>query len=98
MSTNHISTQISKDLFCRARSEESAEGIREGEGVAFLLESGQGAGEGFPGANMGTDESPELLKRVMEGNRDELDFVIRGGIVPRRKRFTGNSQLMERPV
>ena len=47
---------------------------------------------------MGTDESPKLLERVMEGNRNELDFVIRRGIVARGEDLAGNGQLLERPV
>jgi len=98
VSANHIFTQIGKDLFRHAGSQESSEGIRKREGVAFLLESGQGAGERFPGANVGTDEPPELLKRIMEGNRNELDFVVWRGIVAWGEGFTRNGQLLERPV
>ena len=98
MPTNHIFTQIGKDLFRHAGSQESAEGIRKREGVAFLLESGQGAGECFPGANVGTDEPPELLKRIMEGNRNKLDFVVWRGIVAWGEGFTGNGHLLKRPV
>jgi hypothetical protein len=95
---DEIAAEVFEDAIGEAGGDDAAEGVGEREGVAVPLEAGEGLGEPFAGAHLVLDQVEELAEGVVEGDGDEFDFPVGGGVVAGGEHLVGHGELMERAV